>query len=260
MTAKETPFLRKSEEAASRPAPARLYAFPVGETNTGAPPEPAAGTSATARANADARAKVLGWARRSIDLIPTPWLVSGAGAVLLATTALFGGLEAAPVEPIPEVAVGDAFEGSDLSMTVIGVDLRDEPGNAAIYPDEETGGRLLVVTVDIVNTFHSTRPSTSGADPSPVVDGIRVAGLEEKPEISRADDGLSYPALQPDVPVRMLLAWRVGPDDFRDGEEIEITLPDSTHYVGQSLISGDYWTDVRIGATMPARIEEVAAP
>ena len=258
MTAKETGFLRIPEEPTPPSGAHRLYAFPVGETNTGAPPD-AAGAAATARANADARAKVLGWARRSIDLIPTPWLITGAGAVLLACTAAFGGLEAVPEEPIPEIAVGDTYSGSDLEITVLDVELRDEPGNAAIYPDEETGGRLLVMVVDVVNTFHSPRPSTSSADPSPTVEGIRISGLDEEAEVSRADDGLSYPTLQPDVPVRMLLAWRVGPDDFREGDEISITLPDSTHYAGQVLTSGDFWEDVRIGATMTARIEEAPA-
>ena len=32
------------------------------------------------------------WARRTFELIPTPWLITAAGAVLLGTTAAFGGL------------------------------------------------------------------------------------------------------------------------------------------------------------------------
>ncbi|MEJ1923532.1 hypothetical protein [Microbacterium sp. KHB019] len=210
-----------------------------------------------ASTNADARAKVLGWARRSIDLIPTSWMITGAGAVLLAATALFGGLEAAAVDPIPVISVGETFAGSDLEMTVTGVELRDDRGPMAIFPDEEKGERILVVTVDAVNTFATPRGATSLSESSPMIDGIRIEGLEAKGEVFRADDGRISPTLQPDVPARLLLAWIVGPGDFHDGDEIALTLPDSTHYVGQSVMRGDYWTDVRVGATLSATIDEV---
>lgn len=217
-------------------------------------------SAATTAANADARAKVLGWARRSIDLIPTSWLLTAGGAVLLATTALFGGLEAASVDPVPELAAGDMFAGSDLEMTVVGVELRSDHGNTSLYPDEEKDERVLVVTVDVVNTFPTPRMSVSGGTPSPMLNGIHVEGIDEPASISRADDGRGSPVLQPDVPARLLIAWIVGPDDFRDGEEITLTLPDSTHYVGQSVMRGDYWTDVRVGATVTTTIREVTAP
>jgi hypothetical protein len=217
------------------------------------------GEAEVTASNAGARAKVLGWARRSIDLIPTSWLITGAGAALLATTALFGGLEAAAVDPIPDLTIGETFSGSEFEMTVVGVELRDERGMAAIYPDEEKGERLLVVTVDVVNTFSQPRASGSPAKVSPLLDGIRIEGLDAKGVVSRADDGKLAPTLQPDVPARVLITWAVGPDDFRDGDEVSLTLPDSDHYVGQSLIRGDYWNDPRVGATLTTTIEEVSA-
>ncbi|WP_435747625.1 hypothetical protein [Microbacterium sp. PMB16] len=210
-------------------------------------------------ANTSARAKLLGWARRSIDLVPTSWLITGAGAVLLAVTALFGGLEAAAVDPIPEVAVGETFAGSDFEMTVVGVELREERGNAAVYPDEEKDERVLVVVVDVVNTFPTPRSSVSGEKPSPVINGIHLDGIDEKPSISHADDGAGSPMLQPDVPARLLLAWIVGPDDYKDGDEIRLTFPDSTHYVAKNVMRGDYWTDVHVGATVTAEVVEVPA-
>jgi hypothetical protein len=144
-------------------------------------------------------------------------------------------------------------------MTVVGAELTDDRGQTALFPDEEKGERVLVLTVDVVNTFPSPRGAASLAEKSPVIDGIRVEGLDTKGEVSRADDGLVAPMLQPDVPTRLLLAWLVGPDDFRDGDEIALTLPDSTHYVGSSVIRGDYWDDVRVGATLTATIDEVPA-
>ncbi len=203
---------------------------------------------------------MLGWARRSIDLVPTSWLVTGAGAALLATTALFGGLEAAAVDSVPVVAVGEAFEGSDLEITVVGVEVRDERGNALVFPDEEKGERALVVVVDVVNTFSVPRSSAAGRTNSAVVDGIRIEGLDDTAAVSRADDGTGSPMLQPGVPARLLLAWVVGADDFQEGDEVRLTMPDSTHRVGQSVVRGDYWDDVRVGATMTATIDEVTAP
>ena len=216
--------------------------------------------ASVAAVNAGARAKVLGWARQSIDLVPTSWLITGAGALLLGATALFGGLEAAAVDPTPSVAVGEVFAGSDLEMTVVGVELRDERGKALVFPDEEQGERVLVVVVDVVNTFDSPRRSSDNGADSPVIDGIRLEGLDEPPTISRADDGEASPALQPDVPARLLLAWLVGPDDFRTGDEVTLTLPDSTHYVGKNIVRGDYWDDVVVGATVTTTIDEQAAP
>lgn len=203
---------------------------------------------------------MLGWARRSIDLIPTPWLLTAAGALLLAGTAVFGGLEAAAVDPTPDVAVGETYTGSDLELTVVAVELRDDRGQTSVFPDEEKGERVLVVTVDAVNTFHAPRGSTSGAPTSAVVDGIRIDGVEDKGQVSRADDGRGSPVLQPDVPARLLLAWLVGPDDYREGDEITLTLPDSTHAVGSRVIRGDYWTDVRVGATLTTSIAEGTSP
>ncbi|WP_309128184.1 hypothetical protein [Microbacterium sp.] len=228
------------------------------------PPEgtaPQQDAAAVARSNADARAKVLAWARRSIDLIPTKWLITGAGAVLLAATAVFGGLETVPASPVPELAVGDTFAGSDLEVTVRAVELRDERGDAAVFPDEGKGEKALVVVLDVVNTFTSARSAATADRPSPALDGIRVDGVEGAPALTRAgDEGLVTPRLQPDVPVRVIAAWVVGPKDLRPGESVRISLPDSTHYVGKSVMSGDYWADVRLGAWVDARIEAVAAP
>lgn len=231
---------------------------------TTTPPESSAperdSAAVTTTADADARAKVLAWARRSIDLIPTSWLLTAGGAVLLATTALFGGLQAAAVDPVPELAAGDTFAGSDLEMTVVGVELRSDHGNTSLYPDEEKGERVLVVTVDVVNTFPTPRSSVYGTRDSYMLNGIVVEGIDEPASVSRADDGRISPVLQPDVPARLLVSWIVGPDDFRDGEEVTLTLPASTHYVGQSVMRGDYWDDVRVGATVTTTIQEVTAP
>lgn len=192
------------------------------------------------------------------SLIPTSWLISGGGLVLLATTAGLGGLAEIPAEPVPAISLDQQYSGSDLEMTVQSVELRAQRGNAMVFPDEEAGEKVLAVTVRAVNTFPAPRSAASLSLTSPTVDGIRAIGFDAKPAISRADgsDGI---VLQPDVPVELVLAWIVGPDDLHDGDELQLTLPDSTHRVGTNVMRGqDFWSDVVVGATLTAPVHEVA--
>lgn len=251
----------------------------MGDTETPA----TAGTTS----GADARARVLGWARRSVDLIPTPWLLSGLAGVALLSTAAFGGLATAPVAPTPLVEVGEEFAATDLTMTVLDVSLVDEPGFASLYPDQEAGERALVVEVEVVNTYRAPRPSIDGGPLSPMIDGIRIdtlsgetvvplefdasdeeaaadytshRGLGTPAAVSRADDGTGSPMLQPDVPTRLFLAWIVSDDEVAPGAEITLTLPESTRYTGTSVVDGDYWWDVRVGATVTTTVTERTTP
>jgi hypothetical protein len=191
------------------------------------------------------------------SLIPTPWLLTAGGGVLLAATAAFGGLEEVQPPPVPTVLAGDQYTGSDLRLTVQGAELRTEGRMLGVYPDE--GERILAVIVEAVNTFDEPRPATSLSSVSPVVDGIRVDGIDIKPAVSRAD-GSGGMMLQPDVPARLVLAWVVGPDDLHDGDGVTLTLPDSTHRVGANVQRGvDIWDDVVVGATLTTTVREIPA-
>jgi len=193
------------------------------------------------------------------SLIPTPWMLTAGGGVLLAATAAFGGLEEVPPPPTPTVAAGEQYEGSDLQLVVQRIELRAERGTAAVYPDATKNERVLAVIVEAVNTFDRPRSATALSAASPTVDGIRVDGLDAKPAVSRMD-GSGGTMLQPDVPAHLVLAWLVGPDDLHDGDEVTLTLPDSTHRVGTNVQRGvDFWDDVVVGAVLTATVHEVSA-
>lgn len=195
--------------------------------------------------------------RRMLSLIPTPWLITAGGAIVLAMTAGFGGLADAPVKPVPTVTVGQQFTGGDLTMTVQNVELLSDRGSTALFPKEEKGEMVLAVTVDVVNTFSSPRSAVSGLSLSPVVDGIRIEGVDGKPTVSRTDrsDGTM---LQPDVPARLVVAWMVHRGDFHDGDTVHLTLPGATHFVGTNVLKGqDYWSDVVVGATLKTTVTEI---
>ncbi|UJP10047.1 hypothetical protein L2X99_17100 [Microbacterium sp. KUDC0406] len=49
-----------------------------------------ADADATRRAESEAR--LTSWARKTADKVPTAWIITGAGAILLGATAAFGGL------------------------------------------------------------------------------------------------------------------------------------------------------------------------
>ncbi len=194
------------------------------------------------------------------SLIPTPWLITAGGAVLLAATAAFGGLQTAPPKPVPVVSIGEQYSGSDLEMTVQGVELRAEGGNAASFPDKKKHEKVLAVIVDVVNTFDKPRLASASGTPSPAVDGIHVDGIDEKPLIAYADGSSGSVWLQPDVPVRLVLSWVVGPDELHDGDEVRLTLPDSTHSVGTNVQRGvDIWDEVVVGATVTTTVQEIPA-
>jgi len=192
-------------------------------------------------------------------LIPTPWLLTAGGGVLLAATAAFGGLEEVQPPPTPTVEAGERYAGSDLQLTVQRVELRAERGNADVFPDEEKRERVLAVIVEAVNTFDEPRLAMALGAISPMVDGIRIDGIDAKPTVSRADRS-GGTMLQPDVPAQLVLAWIVGPDDLQDGDEVTLTLPDSTHRVGTNVQRGvDFWDDVVVGARMTTTVHAVLA-
>ncbi|WP_417555093.1 hypothetical protein [Microbacterium sp.] len=202
---------------------------------------------------------VLTRVRRMTSLIPTPWLITAGGAILLAATAGFGGLATAPVPPTPKVAVGEQYSAGDLTITVHDLELRTERGNALVFPKKDEGEKVLAITVEATNTFHSPRSAESLGEQSPVVDGIRVEGVEGKPTISRTDGG-GDSMLQPDVPAQLVLAWIVEPDQLHDGQQLHLTLPHATHFVGTNVLKDqDYWSDITVGATLTAPLVEIPA-
>lgn len=206
-------------------------------------------------------ARVRAWARRTLDRVPTPWLITGGTGAVLALTAGFGGLNAVPEPAVPELTVGESFSGSDLLMTVVSVQLSDERPGSGVRPDPDAGERVLTVVVDVVNEFTAPRTAAAGTPDSPVVDGIAIEGVTDAaPGLARADDGTLNIRLQPDVPVRVLASWVVDGDAVHDGDAVRISLPDSTHGVGAAITLGDYWTDPVVGAYVTATVDEVVLP
>ena len=207
---------------------------------------------AAQRAASEARATA--WARKLADRVPTGWLISGAGAVLLASTAAFGGLADAPVPKPPQLKAGQHYVGSDLDIAVASAAIGGKVRGTGISPAE--GQKTLVVVLDVTNAFSKPRPATT-AD---TLAGIRVEHVTAHGfAANRTADGSSVTALQPGVPTRVRIAWAVDADDVAPGDAIRVVLPDSTHNVGSLFAMGDYWSDVRTGAYVTVPVGEVPA-
>ncbi|WP_182254726.1 hypothetical protein [Microbacterium esteraromaticum] len=207
---------------------------------------------AAKRAASEARAAA--WARKMADRIPTGWIITGAGAVLLGATAAFGGLEPAS-EPVPkELEAGEHFVGSDLDIAVLGAEVGGEVRGAGVVPDE--GEETLIVTLEVTNLFEEPRIALAPHTLSAVrIDGVEIVRSDAK----RIDDGSVLSYLQPDVRTRVRLAWTIDEDAVSPGDEIRIILPDSTRYEGSFVTRGSYWADIQTGAYVTVPVDAVPA-
>jgi len=205
---------------------------------------------AATRAVSEARATA--WARKLADRVPTGWLISGAGAVLLASTAAFGGLAEVPKPRPVELAAGEHYIGSDLDMSVVSAGVGGEVRGAGVTPDD--GEKTVVVVLDVTNEY--TAPRVARAKDT--LGGIGLDGIEtNRYDVNRVADGSGAGFLQPDVPTRVRIAWTVDEDAVAPGDEIRVVLPDSTRFTGSFATRGDYWDDIRPGAYVTVRVDEL---
>ena len=225
-----------------------LYAGSVTATPPADDPSGAGAGDADAARRAETEARSARWARRAADRIPTGWIVTSAGAVLLGATAAFGGLEPAPKpEPI-DVETGEHYLGSQLDMVVL---------SAAVgrpTSDSDDDARSFVIVMDVTNEHTAPRLASAADTMGGVgVEGLRLGGVE----VSRVDDGSSVLQLQPGVPTRVELTWTVEQGAVAAGEEVRVVLPDSTRFEGSFVTRGTYWDDVRPGAHVGVRVDEL---
>ena len=189
------------------------------------------------------------------DRLPTGWLISGAGAVLLASTAAFGGLATAPQPAPAELRAGEHFIGSDLDMSVVSLGVADgEVRGAGVTPEE---GQITVIAVlDVTNVYTAPR----GVREKDTLGGVGLDGIETvRFDVNRTSDGTGAAFLQPDVPTRVRIAWTVDADAVSPGDEVRVVLPTSTRYTGSFVTRGVYWEDIRPGAYVTVRADELPA-
>lgn len=208
--------------------------------------------AAGAADRAASEAWAVAWAKKAADRIPTGWIITGIGAILLGATAAFGGLAPAPQPKPAEISAGEHYTGSQLDMAVVSAGVGGEVRGTGFAP--EPGQRTLVVVLDVTNEFTAPRLARSPDTMRGIgVDGVQLDNLD----VVRTIDGSNVLEFQPGVPTRVRVAWLIDEGAVSPGEEIRVVLPDSTHYVGSFVQRGDYFTDVRTGAYVTVTVDEI---
>ncbi|WP_213815365.1 hypothetical protein [Glaciihabitans sp. dw_435] len=202
-----------------------------------------------------------GWrkhARSGFDRLPTKWLITGIAAILLAISALLGGLNDSPVAAVPVVEVGAAHAGSELTITVERALLIDGFPEQYIIPD--SGNRLLVVTATVENTTNEPRRlSTTEADAIALSDTPGVVDGAPPFAIAVVDDGSQEVVVQPGVPVTLAFMWQVPTEAVSAGDVAHIDLLDRV-VVGQGKLTfGPLYGDPVTAATLTLTLGDVGA-
>jgi hypothetical protein len=161
--------------------------------------------------------------------LPTKWLITSVGAILLLLSSALGGLEDAPTDPVPLLDAGETATGEQFSVTVTRALLIDALPEQGLTPEGDN--RLLVVGATVEN--RRTKPVRLATAPSkpdsllPVgVDGITSS--TPAMTVAVVNDGAQSSPLQPGVPVDVVYVWEIAADAVAAGDEIRIDVLDRT--------------------------------
>lgn len=203
------------------------------------------------------------WVRARADAVPTKWLSTIALGVFLVGTAAFGGLNRVEDDGIPELTAGETYTGAGLEITVVGASLVDEDISTGINTLDHPTMQILTVYLDITNVDTQTRTVTSAATMEdfyfpPEIDQLTASGGVL--EVRRTDDRRSVHAqLHPGVKTPLMVSWMVPETDYADGDTFRFGLPDATKVAGETIIAGEYWTDIHLGAYVTVTIEDLGS-
>ena len=208
-------------------------------------------------------AELLTWqqrARAAFDKLPTRWLVTSVLAVLLALSALLGGLDDAPATPVPKLAPGDSYTGTQLKISVDRAVLIDAFPEQGVTPEVE-GNRLLVISTTVDNVWDgpvriAEEPNDADSVVPVGVDGLDAAAAPS--DILVIVDGTRFRAVQPGVPVELAYVWEVAPDALADGDDITVDILDRLQRKG-FIVYGDVFDDPFVAAHVEVEVEDVGA-
>lgn len=197
------------------------------------------------------RGRLKGQAVGRAKALPLKSITRIAVVVVLAGSAVFGGLADAAGPPIAELELGQPHHGTPLTITVQSVSVVDAlPGNSA---EPEPGQSFLRVRAEMVNEWDEPllRP----------LDGVRVSGIDgfdataEAAMLLYAADGDALLRLQPGVPTVVDLVWPVRTADAAPGSAVAVELFDLSLYTFTAVATGQDWSDPTLAVTVPAVIE-----
>lgn len=192
--------------------------------------------------------------------VPKAWIAAALVVAFVAATALFGGLGPRG-DDVSEVAVGTPVDTGMLEVTVD--DARTTPELEDQFLSADDGETLLVARLTLVNRWNRPIAALGGEDRvsaslfagTPPVISFDLDDVEP-PDVVRADGFTGRPILQPDVPLEVLVIWRIPVEAAP--LELVVDVHDARVANGRAIIDEQsvYWepTDVvgRIRAAVTA--------
>ena len=196
--------------------------------------------------------------RALVDRVPTKWLITSVSAVLLAFSAVVGGLDDAPVPAVPVIQAGDSHVGTELTIVVNGALLIDAFPEQSIVPEE--GNRLLVVRATVENTTSEPRSLGLAETDSLGIAGVPGVVASQPPErILVIDDGSATVVVQPGVPVELAYLWEIAADAVEAGDPVTVNLLDRDFISEGRLTYGGLYGDPVVSATLQLALGDVGA-
>lgn len=212
----------------------------------------------TAPATPPARTKPARWARVAVDRVPTKWFITAATGVFLIATAAFGGLANAATTPPATIALGETFTSPQLSLTLDEVVLFDSLDE--FYITLEPGERAVAVLATVSNEWTEPQLATASSEGPRGAVALRIGdeslGPEDLVAIVRTDDPQLSPTLQPGVAAPLAFIWAVPEHALKTGDEVTAEFFTQALYTGKITVSGQWWTDPALAATMTLRVGE----
>lgn len=199
-------------------------------------------------------------ARELFDRLPTRWLITSITAILLLASGVLGGLDDAPVDPVPVLDAGETAEGTQFSVSVTRALLIDALPEQGLTPED--GNRLLVIAATVENQrTMPVRLTVAPSKPDTVVPlGVDGVTATTGPlAVAIVNDGAQLSAMQPGVPAELVYVWEIPAGALAAGDELRVAILDRT-VEGRGLITyGERFSAAFVIAHVDLALDDVGA-
>jgi hypothetical protein len=193
-----------------------------------------------------------------LDRLPTKWLISSVAALLLLFSSVLGGLDDAPVAPVPTLDAKESTTGTQLKIAVSRALLIDAFPEQGITPQD--GNRLLVISATVENVWKSPlRLATDPSAPDAVVP-VGVPGISSDTPayaVVVIDDGAKSSPVQPGVPADLVFVWEVANDALAAGDNVRVDILDRTLEGWGFITYGERFSDPFVAAHVDLTLDDV---
>lgn len=190
---------------------------------------------------------------RALDSVPAKWWLFVIAAVVLAASAIFGGLDdATQADPEPPVlSPGQAFVGPQLTTTLHTAELMEVAPGYTLEPED--GFTYLVVMATVTNT--STTSTTA------ITDLLQLEWLDDETQgepdrTALLSDGTSLPQANPGVPIDVAYIWQVPIGDVEPADTVRVAIRSKTFTLDGDVTYGSYWSDPVVAARVDLEVDE----